>query len=114
VITLPLREMLPVPVWKVPDEAEKSKFAAPPADVKLLAEASVTAPFSEIAPVPVLKVVAPVWVMFVITLPLREMMPVPVWKVPDEPEKWRFAPPPPEVKLLAEASVTAPFSEIAP
>src|SRR6266542_2520322 len=40
VMMLPFREMLPEPVWIVPVDAEKSEFARPPAEVRLLPDAS--------------------------------------------------------------------------
>lgn len=55
----PFNVTAPVPVLKVPLEADWSKLPAPPVKDKLLPEAIAVSPLSEIAPVPVEKVPTP-------------------------------------------------------
>src|SRR5579871_218671 len=94
-VVAPLRETLPLPVWKVPLELCWSKLLAPPVNVILLPEAMVVSPLIETAPVPVWKVPLELcWSKLLappaklsplpeetVILPLRLMPPEPDWMV---------------------------------
>lgn len=116
--TLPAKELLPDPVWVINPE---ERVRLPKVRVKLFPEAMVVSPLRETAPVPVLKVLAPVWEKpaATVTVPLAvkpevavikpEMVGVAVQLVPLTVKL-----PPREVKLLP-VTVRVPLtSSLAP